>query len=344
MKEIKVSVIIPIYNTAKYLKQCLESIANQTLREIEIICVDDGSTDNSYEIVKDFCNKDSRFIPIRQINCNAGVARNNGLRIAQGKYVSFLDSDDFFDIRMLEEAYNEAEKTHAQFVVYNSNQFDENTKKYIATPWSIRYNTLPSSKPFGRHQISNNIFKAFVGWAWDKLYNREWILNNNLWFQDQHTSEDMLFVFSALAIATKISYVEKNKILAHHRVNNKNSLSNTREKSWDCFYHALIALRLRLIKEGIYQELERDFINYALHFSLWNLNTISEPTYSHLLKELTTKWWKELGITDKKKQYFYNKSEYYNFVLLMNKKHAFFAKYYLDAKKIIKKLYSLFLR
>ena len=97
MTDIKVSVIIPVYNVEKYLRQNLESVANQTLKDIEIICVDDGSTDSSFEIVKEFAEKDSRFIAVSQENGGAGAARNNGLRRAKGKYLSFLDSDDFFD-------------------------------------------------------------------------------------------------------------------------------------------------------------------------------------------------------------------------------------------------------
>lgn len=136
--------------------------------------------------------------------------------------------------------------------------------------------------------MTDNIFKVFVGWAWDKLYNRKWVLENDLWFQEQRTSNDMLFVFSAVAIAKRIAYVEKDKILAHQRRNNKSSLSNTREKSWDCFYNALSALRDRLKTEGIYEEVERDYINYALHFALWNLNTLAEPTHQKLFDKLKT--------------------------------------------------------
>lgn len=132
--------------------------------------------------------------------------------------------------------------------------------------------------------MTDNIFKVFVGWAWDKLYNREWVLSRDLWFQEQRTSNDMLFVFSAVAEAGRIAYVEKGKPLAHQRRNNKSSLSNTREKSWDCFYNALCALKARLQKDGIFEEVEKDYINYALHFSLWNLRTIAEPTYTKLLQ------------------------------------------------------------
>lgn len=310
MTDIKVSVIIPVYNVEKYLRQNLESVANQTLKDIEIICVDDGSTDSSFEIVKEFAEKDSRFVPVQQANGGAGAARNNGLRRANGKYLSFLDSDDFFEPNMLEEAYNKAEATKADFVVFQSDQYFEDTNEYKNVSWTLRYPEIPPYEPFGRRAMTDNIFKVFVGWAWDKLYNREWVLEHNLWFQEQRTSNDMLFVFSAIALSKRIACVEKGKILAHQRRNNKSSLSNTREKSWDCFYKALCALRDRLKSEGIYNELEKDYINYALHFSLWNLRTLAKPTYNTLYDKLKNEWWKDLGIEGKDKSYFYNKKEY----------------------------------
>ena len=101
----KVSVIIPIYNVETYLPQCLDSIINQTLKEIEIICVDDGSTDKSLDILKEYAKKDKRVAIITQKNLHAGVARNAGLSQAKGEYISFLDSDDFCEPEMFEKMY-----------------------------------------------------------------------------------------------------------------------------------------------------------------------------------------------------------------------------------------------
>ena len=95
MKQPIVSVIMPVYNGETYLRQCLDSVVNQTLKEIEIICVDDGSSDRSVEILKEYAAKDERVMVLQQANAGAGAARNNGLSKASGKYLSFLDSDDF---------------------------------------------------------------------------------------------------------------------------------------------------------------------------------------------------------------------------------------------------------
>ena len=113
---ITVSVIIPVYNSEKYLRQCLDSICAQTLREIEIICIDDGSTDGSADILEDYRKKDSRVTVIRQNNAGAGAARNKGLDISRGRYLSFLDADDFFEMSMLEEAVRCAEENDSDYV------------------------------------------------------------------------------------------------------------------------------------------------------------------------------------------------------------------------------------
>ena len=98
----KVSVIIPVYNTEKYLRQCLDSIVNQTLIDIEIICIDDGSTDMSLKILEEYSRADSRFTILHQTNQYAGVARNRGLDEAKGKYIFFMDSDDYCDLQLLD--------------------------------------------------------------------------------------------------------------------------------------------------------------------------------------------------------------------------------------------------
>ena len=94
---IKVSVILPVYNTEKYLRQCLESIEHQTLKEMEVFCVDDGSSDGSVEIIREYVEKDSRFHLLEQKNAGGGAARNHGMKEAKGEYLMFLDSDDFFE-------------------------------------------------------------------------------------------------------------------------------------------------------------------------------------------------------------------------------------------------------
>lgn len=314
--EIAVSVIIPVYNAKEYLCQCLDSVIAQTLRNIEIICVDDGSTDGSTDILHEYAKKDGRLCVIEQKNSGAAVARNAGIRVAKGKYLSILDSDDFFAPNMLEAAVESAERYNSDFVVFRSDQYHMDTKEFTSPAWVVRMNEIPSAMPFSYREITgNNVFKTFVGWAWDKLYRRTFVLENNLWFQEQRTTNDMLFVFSALVVAKRISVVDK--VLAHQRRNAGGSLSVTREKSWQCFYNALAALRQRLRDEGIYDELEQSFVNYALHASLWNLNSLAKPTHTMLLEKLRNEWFEDLGIKGRNRDYFFVKAEYDQYVALI---------------------------
>ena len=311
----KVSVIIPVYNAEKYLEQCVGSVMNQTLKDIEIICVDDGSPDNSLEVLKKLQSQDDRVKIISQPNGGAGAARNNGLRNATGEYLSFLDADDFFEPDMLEEAVAAADKYKADFVVFNSDQYHMDKEKFVEVPWVLRTADIPPYMPVSYRQLTDNVFKTFVGWAWDKLYRRSFVMEHDIWYQEQRTTNDMLFVFTALVTAKRIAIV--NKVLAHQRRGGGESLSVTREKSWHCFYDALTALRQRLESEDIFWELEKDYINYALHFCLWNLNTLAEPTHQLLQDKLVNEWFEALGIKGKPESYFYNRGEYAQYQKLM---------------------------
>lgn len=308
MSQPKVSVILPVYNVERYLEQCLESILNQTLKEIEVICVDDGSTDSSLDILRKYEKQDERMKVVTQENGGAGAARNNGMRIASGQYYSFLDSDDFFELNMLEEAYNEISLRNADFVVFRSDQYYEEKDEFKYVGWTLREKEIPPYYPITHRTLTGNIFKTFVGWAWDKLYDAEFVKKHQLKFQEQRTSNDMLFVFSALVFAERIAIVDR--ILAHQRRNNPTSLSNTREKSWDCFYHALCALKQNIKNYGLFWEVEQDYINYALHFSLWHLETITGSKKEVLFYKLKNEWFKEFGVEGREEKYFYNKQEY----------------------------------
>lgn len=313
----KVSVVLPVYNVGKYLRQCMDSIVGQTLEEIEIICVDDGSSDDSPQILQEYARKDPRVRVIRQQNQGAGAARNHGLSVAQGEYLSFLDSDDFFETDMLEKSYQKAKEARAQMVVFRSDQYHEDRDEFVKVKWTLRQGDLPPYRPMNHRTFTGNVFKVFVGWAWDKLFERNFIEGHGLRFQEQRTSNDLLFVFSALVLAQRIEIVDE--ALAHQRRNIKESLSNTREKSWQCFYEALKALKSNLETFGLYRELEQDYINYALHFCLWNLDTITGEKKETLFDKLKGEWFEALGIRGRKEEYFYNKKEYGHYREIMGR-------------------------
>lgn len=123
-KNILISVIIPIYNAELYLQKCLDSVVNQTLKDIEVICVDDGSTDNSVDIIKKYMMSDSRIKLFQQSNKGAGAARNYGLKYAIGKYVHFLDSDDWLDLSAYEKTHNVIEETKSDICIFLYTRYD----------------------------------------------------------------------------------------------------------------------------------------------------------------------------------------------------------------------------
>lgn len=303
----QVSVIITAYNAQEYLAQCLDSIRNQTLRDIQIICVDDGSTDRTPEILDKYAALDSRIIAVHQKNGGAGAARNHGLTYATGEYLSILDADDFYEPDMLETAYRLATENQADIAVFRCDLYREATDTFAPCEFSIHNRLLPQKSPFAATDVQQDVFKLFVGWAWDKLFRRSFVEQYHLRFQEQRTTNDMLFVFSAMLLAQRI--VTTQQVLAHHR-QAEGTLSVTREKSWMCFYNALTALRSNMQQWGIYSRFEQDFINYCLHFSLWNLNTLKEPTHTLLYNKLREEWFADLGIQDHPQEYFYHRGEY----------------------------------
>lgn len=313
----KVSVIIPVYNGEAYLDMCMKSVTGQTLKEIEIICVNDGSTDRTQEILESYAEKDARVQVLMQPNGGAGAARNAGLKIAKGEYLSILDGDDFFEPDMLEKAYKKAKESKAELLVFGSDQYWETSGEYKEVSWTIRRHTLPPYRPMNYRQFTDNVFKVFVGWTWDKLFLRSFVEKERLYFQEQRTSNDLLFTFLAVVTAARVEILDE--VLIHQRRAVKTSLSNTREKSWDCFYKALIKLRQELKERGLYKELEQDYINYALHFSLWNLETLQGPKKKELYQQLKKSWFSELGIEGKKETYFYQRGEYRKYQMLRKK-------------------------
>ena len=164
----KISVIIPVYNVEKYLRECLDSVVNQTMRDIEIICVNDGSTDNSLDILKEYAAKDDRIIVINQTNGFVGSARNNGLKIAKGEYIQFVDSDDYLELNACETAYKYALQYNADVVVFGNKNFPEQIGNVKNKRRTIKYKEI---KVFhGGLRSGRHLCKCI---PWNKLFRHE---------------------------------------------------------------------------------------------------------------------------------------------------------------------------
>ena len=192
---IKVSIIIPVYNTEKYLKKCLESVCNQTLKDIEIICINDCSTDNSLEILKEYSAKDNRIkiIDFKE-NKGAAVARNTGIDEAQGEYLGFVDSDDFVDLDFYEKLYNKAIETEADVVKGSYYYFNE---KVFAK--SINEKII---------EDKNN----FVCDYCSAIFRKNFLDTNNIKFPELCDMEDPVFAFTCAINANKVEICDKTYI------------------------------------------------------------------------------------------------------------------------------------
>ncbi len=309
---VKVSVILPVYNVGKYLCECLDSFLDQTLDDIELICVNDGSTDNSLEILTEYALLDDRVVIIDQENGGAGVARNKGIAAANGEYLYFPDADDYVERDLLKKTYTAITSRNADICIFASSLFDYQTRERKPCTFSIRPEMLPKEDVFNISEINGNEFKVFMGWAWDKLYRKDFVLDNGLLFQEQRTTNDMYFVFASLFKADSITIVKES--LYNQRRNNPDSLSSTRYLSWQCFYYALNKVRGELVNMGVYDRYRRSFVNYALHSCLWNFNTLPQEQAIMLFDKLREEWFENLDIRDYGKNFYDNKSEYSQFI------------------------------
>lgn len=227
-----VSIIMPVYNAERYLKETLDSVVRQNFQKLEIILVDDGSTDSSLTILKDYEIADSRVHVFHQSNKGAGAARNLGMRHATGKYLLFLDCDDLFEMDMVEKMYVAAEEREVDVLVCRSDHFDDASGTSENCPWTIKSELLPPhnlNQVFSSEDIPKNFFELFVWWPWDKLFRRDYINHLHLEYQEIRTTNDLFFVCCAVLMAKRISCLDD--VLVHQRVGNRNSLSNTRELS-----------------------------------------------------------------------------------------------------------------
>lgn len=226
------SVIIPIHDSERYLNQCLDSVVNQTLKDIEIICVDDGSKDNSRNIVKEYSKKDSRIILIEQENKGAGAARNNGMRFASGKYIHFLDSDDWLEEDAYEKICNKMITSNVDVCVFQAYLYD-----------NISGVSVPSIKAFevDDHIVNIENNPAYLTHTrvvpWNKICKRSLITNNKIQFDEIVCANDRSFYFKLILYAKAIMVCRD--LLIHYRSNNKKSLiGSVRSKHYDAHFKA----------------------------------------------------------------------------------------------------------
>ena len=205
----KVSVVIPVYNVENYLRECIESITAQTLRDIEIICVNDGSTDASLSIIKEFCAKDSRIILIDQENRGVSCARNRGFDKAVGKYVYYMDSDDYLEPDALETLYAISEEKELEVLQFDYTVFFDgitDVDRYQGTIIRKEYSQIQSGISYLKALKDDNVYACPV---WMLFFRRDFLLEQKIRFYEGIIHEDELYTFEVLLKARRVSHVGK---------------------------------------------------------------------------------------------------------------------------------------
>lgn len=219
----KLSIIVPVYNVEKYLPKCLESLIKQTLKDIEIICVNDGSMDNSLAILKEFASKDSRIRIIDNQHQGVAKTRNTGIEQSTGEYIGFVDSDDYIDIDFFEKLYNSATKSNSDIaiasILKHKNFFNIYNAKYTKEETAI---TIQDKIKLCEDK------KHFFFYAWNKIYHSEFIKENNIKFSEGQIYEDVMFAIKALYYSNKIISVYGTK---YHYIEHENSLTKYKDKT-----------------------------------------------------------------------------------------------------------------
>lgn len=290
-KNPKISIIVPVYNVEKYLDRCIQTLINQTLKEIEIILVDDGSPDNCPKICDDYAQKDSRIKVIHKINAGLGLARNSGLDIAIGEYVAFVDSDDFVELNMYEILYYAAisSQSDAVFCGFNiekaTNVWSASSEVLNDKSWEgdqineFMYDMIASGEKIRKERL----YQMSV---WHAIYRRSIIMNNNIFFLSERSvvSEDIPFQVDFLMKAHKISYLNNH---LYNYCKNNYSLSSTFKVEKFIGYNNLRNYLLTKKTDGEYKNrVNRLFIGYyrAYCYNLYKSNILDKKKiYKRLL-------------------------------------------------------------
>lgn len=267
MEKDLISVIVPVYNIEKYLSRCIESILSQTYKNLEAIFINDGSTDNSLEILEKYRKKDKRIKVIDKKNAGSGAARNDGIEFSNGKYISFLDSDDWYEEDFLKKLYNNLIENNSDVSMCNPKMvYDDASKnKKINTYFfnKIELNKTPE-------KILGILAMPVV---WNKLYKKEIILKNNIKFPNYSFCEDVEFLYKTFLYVNKISKIENDLYNYYQRENSVTK--KIREESIEQLYQVL---------ENIESYIQDNFLEYLKIFHLYKIQFIYSVSITLLSK------------------------------------------------------------
>ena len=261
----KVSVIIPVHNVESYLGKCLDSVCNQSLKDIEIICINDGSTDHSLQILQNYAKQDSRIIIINQKNHGISYSRNAGFNQAKGTYIYYLDSDDYITTDCLELLADKMESEELEVLLFNAKVFGDDgveEKRILADEKYFKRNHDYPAKCSGEELFALcKVNQEYIAPVSTQMYARDFLCKNGLLFYNGIIHEDELYTFQCLLLAAKAGYL--NKRLYFRRVRNGSLMDlNQSEKMIFSVYSCFICLKemIRFCLERDFQEQNRDTV------------------------------------------------------------------------------------
>lgn len=329
----KLSIILPVYNVASYLRHSLECLINQSFKDIEIICVDDGSSDDSVNIIKSFVEKDQRVKLLINEHSYAGGARNAGLEISQGDYVMFLDPDDYYDVTMCEDLYNKIVNDNSDILICGVYEVLENCIKYTPPSYMAKINSLFDNKIFTIDDIGDDIW-FFLVYPYNKIYKKKFLIENNIKFQLIKNTNDASFAFESLIAAGRISLL--NKAYYYYRAFRPNNTRLKKSESLDCVVQAYEYAYEKCRNYPNFFKVELGFQAVIIASLIWHLHTYCsiydekyESFYNYIRKILEKDFLYNSNLKLKLKEFnFYDfclanvilKNDYKNFVKKINQK------------------------
>lgn len=255
--EYLVSIIIPIYNVEKYLEKCIKSMINQTYRNLEIILINDGSTDESANICEKYKEQDNRIVFINKNNGGAASAKNEGLKIAKGDYITFVDSDDFVELYMIEYMVNTIKKYNSDIVQCSFTNLYKNTEKF-------KQDKIIEQKIGSKDFLELFLTKWDSNLFWNKLFKREVI--ENVFFKEGRCIDDEFFTYKC--VINSKSIVTSNKIVYNYRMRKSGVMKSESSQKQilkdrvDYLYE-----RYELVRK-IYKDLDKSFLEHLLTYYL----------------------------------------------------------------------------
>lgn len=229
-----VTIIIPVYNAEKYLHACMDSMIRQSMEGIQVICIDDGSTDHSLQILEAYAQKDRRITVLQEMHKGAASARNTGMKYARGQYICFLDSDDIFEPDLMEELYTSATGYQAEIAICEYDTNIDGTATDFMDLVGKRYMGNYAKKTFRIQELPVDAFLIWNTAPWTKLYRLDFLKKNKLQFQQLASANDLYFTVMSLICADRIIHTSSYRALVHYRINRKEQISG-RRKAMDVY-------------------------------------------------------------------------------------------------------------